>query len=162
MKKQKEKILSAIKLKYHNKGEDGKGPTDPNAVCYFCGKKNIAIGSIMDAYSNKPQFVCEDCAIKMYQKDYKFKTKVAAAARRRRIFDVGYLFNEMIVDKYLKEKGLKTIDDLELEDIKIIMEISKAAYNNLFSKAEIIKLEEIEDQKKIEEKLKKKLKFVKF
>ncbi|MFH1402598.1 MAG: hypothetical protein ABIG87_03185 [Patescibacteria group bacterium] len=162
MKKQKEKILPGIKLKYYNKGEDGKDPTNPDMVCCFCGEKNIAIGSIMDAYSDNPKFVCEDCAIIRYQKEHNLKTKAAAAARRRRIFDVGYLFSEMITDKYLKEKGLKTIDDLEYEDMEKIMEIGKEAYNGLFSKAEKTKLEETEDSEKIEEKLKEKLEFVKF
>jgi len=162
MKKQNEKILPTIKLRYYDKGEDSEGPKNPDAVCYFCGKKNIAIGSVMDFNSDNPKFACEDCAIEMYQHDHKLKFKEAAAARRRRIFDVSYLFNEMITDKYLEEKDLKLVDDLEYEDIEKIMEIGEEAYNNLFSKAEKIKLEETEDQKKIEEKLRKKLKFVIF
>ena len=162
MNKQKEKILPAIKLKYYNKGEDGKGPKNPDAVCCFCGEKNIAVGSVMDAYSDNPKFVCEDCAIEMYQKDHKLKSKKAAIARRRRIFDVSYLFNEMITDKYLEEKKLKSVDDLKYNDMEKIMETGKEAYNDLFSKTAKIKLEETEDQKKIEEKLRKKLRFVKF
>ncbi|MCG2701411.1 hypothetical protein L6267_04550 [Candidatus Parcubacteria bacterium] len=162
MNKRKEKVLPAIKLKYYNKGEDGEGPKNPDAVCYFCGKKNIAVGSMLDAYSDNPKIVCEDCAIVMYQKNYKLKSKKIAAARRRRIFDVGYLFNEMITDKYLEYKNLKSIDDLEYDDMEKITEIGKEAYNDLLSKTEKIKLEETEHQWKIEEKLRKKLKFVKF
>ena len=162
MSNKKEKILPAIKLKYYNKGEDGKGPKNPDAVCCFCGEKNIAVGSMMDAYSDNPKFVCENCAIEIYQKDHKLKSKKAAIARRRRIFDVSYLFNEIITDKYLEEKNLKSVDALEYKDMEKIMKVGKEAYNDLFSKTEKIKLEETEDQKKIEEKLRKKLKFVIF
>lgn len=162
MNKKKEKILPAIKLKYYRKDENGEGPKDPDAVCCFCGKKNIAIGAMKDAYSDNPKVVCEDCTINIYQKERKIKSKKEATARRRRIFDVSYLFNEMITDKYLEEEDLKSVDDLEYKDMEKIMEIGKEAYNNLFSKAEKIKLEETEDQNKIEEKLRKKLKFIKF
>ena len=99
----KEKILPEIKLKYYCKNENSESPKNPDAVCYFCGKKNIAIGSVLDGYSDNPKFVCENCAIDRYKKDHKFKSKKIASARRRRIFDVNYLFNEMITDKYLTE-----------------------------------------------------------
>ena len=157
-----EKILPGIKLKYYCKEENGESPKHPDAVCCVCGKKNIAIGSAMDAYSDNPKLVCEDCTIDKYQEDYKFKSREAAAARRRRIFDVSYLFNEMITDKYLEEKNLKSVDNLGHNDMEKIMEIGREAYNDLFTVMDKIKLEETEHQWKIEEKLRKKLKFIKF
>lgn len=157
----KEKILSQIKLRHFCKGEDGKGPTDSNLVCCVCDTKDIAIGSVLDAYSDNPKFVCEDCAIDNYQKAYKFRDREAATARRRRIFDVSYLFSEMIIDKYLSDKNLKTVDDLSDDGMSKIMEIGRMAYDDSFSKTDKIKLEEIELQSEIEEKLRKKLKFVK-
>ncbi|MCK4745169.1 hypothetical protein KAS41_03845 [Candidatus Parcubacteria bacterium] len=158
----KEKILPEIKLKYYCKNENSESPKNPDAVCYFCGKKNIAIGSVLDGYSDNPKFVCENCAIDRYKKDHKFKSKKIASARRRRIFDVNYLFNEMITDKYLKEKSIKSIDGLKDRDMDEIIKVSTEAYNSLFSKIDKIKLEETESQSEIEEKLRKKLKFVKF
>ena len=153
--KKQEKILPAIKLKYYRKEENGESPKHSDVSCFVCGKENIAIGSVLDAYSDNPKFVCEDCAIDKYQKDHKFKTREAAAARRRRMFDVGYLFNEMITDKYLQEKNLKSADDLGNSDMEKIMKTGKEAYNDLFSVTDKIKLEETEHQREIEEKLRK-------
>ena len=77
----------------------------------MCGKKNIDLGGAIDAHTDNPKFYCEDCAIDAYMKDHGFKTREAAEARRRRIFDVGYLFNEMITDKYIRQRNKKSIDD---------------------------------------------------
>lgn len=86
---------------------------------------------------NNPKFFCEDCAIKNWQKDYGFKTRTAAAAHRRRMFDVSYLFLEMWVDEYLKAKNLKDPDDLE-----------DGMIDNLFNRAQDIYNEKISKKKK--------------
>ncbi len=102
--RKKEKILPAIKLKYYHKGEDGLGPRYPGIDCFICGRKDIVIGGAHISSSGETMYICEDCAIDHYQKKYGFKSREAAAARRRRIFDVSYLFFEMITDKYLEKR----------------------------------------------------------
>jgi len=160
--KKQEKILPAIKLKYYRKEESGESPKHPDAVCCVCGKKNIAIGSAMDAYSDSPRFVCESCTIDRYQEEHGFTSRKAAASHRRRMFDVNYLFNELLTDRYIKEKNYNTIDDLTEKDMNIIMETGRNSYNELFSKKEKVKIEETESQKEIERKLKKKIGLIKF
>ena len=156
----KEKILPQIKFKYLV--ENDKKPRNKGIVCCICGKKNIIIGSVADAYSNKPKFICEDCTIDNYQYDYGFKSRKVATAYRRRMFDVGYLFNEMVTDKYLAEKNINSMDELDINEINYILDISRDVYNNLFSRRKKIKLKLTEKQEDIEKKLRKKLKYVKF
>ena len=93
--------MPQIKLKYYKGPAEGEEePRHADIQCFICGKINISIGSAFDAYSQNPKFACKDCTIERYRIEHGFKTREAAAARRRRIFDVSYLFNEMITDKY--------------------------------------------------------------
>jgi len=160
--RKKEKILSAIKLKYYQKEKGGSGPRHDGIECFVCGKMNIAIGAVYNDESGEPKFICEDCAIDAYQEKHRFKNREAAAARRRRIFDVGYLFSEMVTDKYLEEMNYKSIDDLSDQEISLLLNISREKYNSLFTKEEKTKLEETESQADIEKKLREKLKYVEF
>ena len=108
-----------------------------DAECVWCGKKNIQFGGMIDGYSDNPKIICEDCAIDNWQKDYGFKTRKAAAAHRRRMFDVGYLFQEMVADKYMLDNG---IDDLNNLDERVA--------DNLTAKAQCVFNEKISKRKK--------------
>jgi len=112
---------------------------------------------LIDAYLDNPRFLCEDCTIDIYKEEHNFKSRKAAAAHRRRMFDVSYLFNEMVTDRYIAERGLNSVDDLKEDEMEKIMELSKEGYNNLFTKKEKVKMEEMEDQEKIEIMLSRKL-----
>jgi hypothetical protein len=154
-KSKSEKILPQIKLKYYSQGGDE--IRYPELECYLCQKRNIIIGSAFNDSSGDLKPVCEECTIDEYQKQYNLKSKEIARARRRRNFDITYLFNEMLTDKYLKDEKLKSIDDLSEEDTINIIESGKKYYNELFSKKEKIKLEETVDQSEIEKIFQKKL-----
>ncbi len=154
--------MLAIKLKYHRKEKDRPGPLYDGIECFVCGKINIAVGAAYSDGSGELKFICEDCAIDAYQEKYGFKSREAAAARRRRIFDVGYLFSEMITDKYLAENNRKSIYDLSEQEISFLFNVSKDEYNSLFTKEEKVELEETESQADIEKKLREKLKYIKF
>ena len=99
--------------------------------------------------------ICEDCAVERFKNDYGFKTLKAAHARRRRIFDVGYLFNEIILDTLLNEKKIKDIKEYQNAD-EVFVRAGKL-YSHIFKVDEKIKLEEIDSQKKIEDIFRKKL-----
>lgn len=153
--KKSEKILPQIRFKYYSRG--GGEIRHPELECYLCQKKNIIIASAFNDNSGNLKPVCEECTINEYQKQHNLKSKKVARARWRRIFDIGYLFNEMLTDKYLKEKGLESINDLNEKGMIEITELGKNYYNELFSKKEKIKLEETFEQSEIEKALQKKL-----
>lgn len=156
------KILPQIRFKYRDLKRDSQRPRYSDLVCILCGKSNVSLGAVLGANSDSYKIICEDCAIIQYQRGYGFVSKEVAAARRRRMFDVGYLFNEMVIDKYLETKELKSMDELDDEEFRYLLEIGNRAYNELLSKSKKIRLEETEKQEDIERGLKKFLERVKF
>jgi len=157
--KKPEKVLSQIKLKYFS---NRKKPFNEDSQCFLCRKKRIKVGSFADAYTDNPKPICEDCTIFNFMIDYGFRTKKAAAARRRRMFDVSYLFQEMVIDKYMSENNTGDIDELDEEIRNMLFETGAEAYNRLLNKEEKIALEEVKSQEEIEERLEKLLTSVKF
>ncbi len=159
----KEKILSSIILKYYSlpKKTDKKEKSGIN--CAWCLEKNIVNigGGFSDENGNQYQ-ICEDCAVLRYKEEYKFRSLVAARAKRRRIFDVGYLFNEMVIDKYIEVKGMKDLSEMKTGFENDIFIEASNLFNYLFSKEEKVKIEEIENQKDIEEIFKKRLEIIDF
>lgn len=158
---EKEKVLSQIKLKYfHNKPSKGQKPIKHDKPCYYCKRKFEKIGSVLDAYTDKPKMVCEDCAIWAYKYQQGLRTKKAAAARRRRMFDVLYLFQEMIADIYLDKNNIKSVNDLSSQAFEEIAKQGHEVYNSFFNKEDKIKLEELETQEEIERELTRALPFI--
>lgn len=161
MKSYKNIVLPEIKLKYF-KRPDIKSPffTKTDYICHKCGLVNIpTVGAVHDGYSDNPKYFCEDCAIDDYRELYDFKTREAATSWRRRFFDVGYLLNELIIDRYLLEKGI-TFDKLSDAKWEQLSNMSRDLYNSISKKKKII-LESIPEQSIIEEELKKVFKKVK-
>lgn len=157
----KDKILPPIKLKYHNiVNEQGERPTNPDMTCGVCGSVGITVAGAKDI-DGRTLPVCENCAIDEYQHYYKFSSHEAAAASRRRMFDVQYLFNEILTDKYLADNHLFSVDDLSLEEMNSLLEVSSGYYNFLFSKRKKMALEQNENQAEIEETFRKVLPKVK-
>jgi len=99
--------------------------------------------------------ICENCTIEFFKKEHKFLTNEAAAARRRRMFDVLYLFQEMVIDEYLKRNKLNSFRDLNERQIEYLINFANKKYNRLFNKQDKIKLETTREQKEIEEKFQK-------
>jgi hypothetical protein len=161
MKSYKNIVLPEIKLKYF-KRPDINAPdfSRTNYICAKCLMIDIpTVGSVYDGYSDNPKYFCEDCAIDAYMKDYDFKTREAAASWRRRFFDVGYLFNELIIERYLQEKGI-VFNQLSNEKWEQLSNMSRDIYNSLSKKKKSI-LESIPEQSTIEGELKKVFKKVK-
>lgn len=141
------KIYPPIRLKYHENRED---PGFEGIECCFCKKESNKIGGAMDAYTDHPKYFCEDCAITNYQKECGFGSYEAAKSRRRRMFDVSYLFHEIFTDEYMKQFGKKDIDDLSRDERMDIFDASNDFYNYLYDKMDKMSLEETESQKEIE------------
>lgn len=150
MKGKKEKILSQIQLKYFGKDANGNGPIEKNIFCEECKKVGISVGTVRNADSDSPTYVCEYCAIVIFQNQYGYESFEVAKARRRRMFDVTYLLKEMFIDEFIKEMNIKSVDDIEERDLMEIFQFSVFSYNKEFNKKEKTKLEEMENQKDIE------------
>lgn len=143
-------ILPQLTFKYTTLGAD---TIKDGFICDTCKKEKNRLGS-SNPIAKKPKMICEDCAIDGYMDSYGYKTHEAAAARRRRLFDVGYLFQDFVADRYLTENNISSIGKLEFEEIQAVFMLGKDMYNMLFDKGDKIELEEIFDQKDIEKKLK--------
>lgn len=154
--KNKNKILPQIKFKYIKLvDEDGKRPVTKGTICAYCGKEDIVYGGGIDAHTNNPKIICEDCAIDRYMEFGGYVSREAAASHRRRIFDVSYLFREMITDIYMKENKINNFDDIDEDTAEFITEMAGNLWNERLSKEEKERLEKIVDQKEIERELKK-------
>src|SRR3989338_3754879 len=81
-------------------------------------------------YKN-PKYICESCAIDQFQADYGFRTRSAAEARRRRIFDVPYLFQDLFIQEYLRRKKIKFIE-LKGGAFEQLFVLAQGSYTSLF------------------------------
>lgn len=145
-----ERVLPEIQLKYFKHASEATDHSDE--VCAWCGKKDIKIGGGLDAHTPNPKVICEDCAIDRFRQEEGFKSREAAAARRRRIFDVIYLLQELIIDDYLAFSH-KTFEGLTEEESNGLLEFSQFVYNAAFTKTDKEKLEGLVHQKTIEQRL---------
>lgn len=157
MSKAHEKIIPAIVLKYYKAPE--KNDTFASSfTCAWCLELSNRTGGGFYDKNGKPQQICEDCAVRRYKEEYKFKTLAGARARRRRIFDVGYLFNEIVLDMYMTSKGIKDFENCVNADAVFIN--SSQLYGQIFSKEEKIWLEETADQQDIESEFLRRLRLI--
>lgn len=155
-------ILPEIKLKYF-KRPDINSPDFPstNYICYGCGLVNIPIvGAMRDGYSDNPKYYCENCAINNYMIEFDFESREAAASWRRRIFDVSYLFHELVIDRYLKENH-KMYEELSEEECNMLAVLHHDFYNKV-SKNKKTDWEAIPKQADLEKELQKYCGKVKF
>lgn len=154
-------ILPEIKLKYF-KRPDINSPDfqRTNYICYGCGLVNIPIvGGVRDGYSDNPKYYCENCAVNNYMIEFDFESKEAAASWRRRIFDVGYLFQELLIERYLKEKN-KPYEKLNGEEEYNLVTLARDEYNKI-PKNKKLSLEATPEQADLEIRLEKYLNKIK-
>jgi hypothetical protein len=147
----KEKIVPYIKLKYFKRPKDGKG--EENFICFQCKKRSDRIGSL-NTIVNPPEYRCEKCAIINYAQSYCFKSLEVAESHRRRMFDVLYLFQEMLIDRILKEEK-KTFKGLTDEEYKTAIELANDIWKDesVINKKKKENLESLYYQSDIEEEI---------
>ncbi len=145
-------LFPLIRLKYYEKPPKSYRPNN-GLKCFICHEKNVPVGSGFTDEKGKTHIYCERCAIRNFKFHYGFRTLKLAEHRRRRLFDVGYLFNEMLVDKYMAEQCKNDIDQLSHDEREMLLDLSTEKFNLALSKAEKVKLEETVSQIDIEKKL---------
>jgi hypothetical protein len=149
--KNKDRYLPQIRLKYFKPiDRSGKRATHPELICSRCGLRDIIVGSYNNTDPSHIIIVCEECAISAFWKNEDIKDRETARLRRRRLFDVLYLFTELCIDQYLKLHSLQSVDDLSGEKFDLIGRISELNYDDLTKRMKR-SLEEIADQKEIEQ-----------
>jgi hypothetical protein len=116
--------------------------------CTECNEKIAIVGSYN---SITGEHYCDNCAIDNYQVTEGFKTREAAAAHRRRLFDVSYLLTEMIADRYCESRKV-SFEQLTESDQKRIHDSSGTIWNSL-SRSQKVALENNPEQLLIEESL---------
>ncbi|MEK7093080.1 MAG: hypothetical protein AAB927_01205 [Patescibacteria group bacterium] len=144
--KDNEFVPPTIQLKLLKSQETYPPDEDPKTFffeCASCRKRTNKLGAMVDSHTKTPKYVCEPCAIDQFQKTYGFRSRKAAAARRRRIFDVPYLFQELYIGEYLKRKKVK-FSELGEGAFEQIFILSREAYNGLFGPELKEHLEELE------------------
>lgn len=156
MKNKREIILPVINLKYYKRPKKEKGDAPSEITCAWCHDKNIVkLGGGYKDKAGKTKQICETCAIHRYKQDFGYRTLKAAASRRRRMFDVGYLFNEILIDVYMSSNNISDIKYFDKADELFIK--ATQLYNLVFTKEEKEKIEELESQNSISDELQKRL-----
>jgi hypothetical protein len=141
--KDKSIVLPQIELKYFGPDEDGKKPFETDLECVKCHKKGITIGSAQNGKTGDLEYICEDCSIEDFKKINEFSSLEAAAAYRRRMFDVSYLFLEKLIEAYL-DKFKTDLDSVDEDVVDTIVTIGRSLYDEL-PKAELEKIMYLED-----------------
>jgi hypothetical protein len=149
--KNKDLCLPQINLKYFSPVDsDGKRITHPELTCSRCGVRDIVVGSYNNNDPKHIVIICEECAISAFWKNEDIKDRETARLRRRRLFDVIYLFTELCIDQYLKNHHLSCFEKLDEEQLNLIRGIADLNYNDLTKRMKR-SLEETGDQKEIEQ-----------
>lgn len=141
--------IPSIKLEYFTTpthAERAELASKSDYICAKCKKAIVVMGSF-----NKftQQSICDTCAIDDYMVYEGFKTIEAAAAHRRRLFDVGYLFTEMLIDRYLKAYGISSEDELSEAERQDVFHVSNEL-QEMMNRDTIISLQNEPSQAKIE------------
>lgn len=119
---------------------------ETDLVCAQCNQKVSVLGS---TNMHTGEVYCDNCAIYNYRVTEGFRTRKAAEAHRRRMFDTTYLLTEVLFDKYLAFHRLANDDLLSDTEKQTLLEISYKL-DNLVPKPKKIELQNTLDQAKIE------------
>ncbi len=120
--------------------------------CAFCGRTWGGVGS---GAKDGSSIICERCAIRNFQLNEGFKTLTAARAYRRRLFDVGYLWLEMLLDEYIALHELNSYEDVSPEAYGRISDLATFVMNSSTTTAQKVRLHNTPDQAMIEQNLRK-------
>lgn len=117
-------------------------PSGPKCICDLCGKKGKIGALSFDKISGKPLIICYDCNLNILAKR-EGVSKKEAEKRRKRMFAVGYLFNEIKMAEYLKQKGGK--DFASTDEANLVLERIRKTWDSLTTE-ERISFEDKKDQ----------------
>ena len=147
--------MPQIKFKYYQLlDENGERPATPGTTCGICGQKDIVVGGGFDGHTKNPKTICEQCAIDRYMETDGFTNREAAISHRRRMFDVGYLLQEMVTDLYMQQNNIKDVSDIDDETAQFILHTANNLWNEKLTREEKLRLEKIPSQTEIEKELK--------
>lgn len=132
--------LSNFSEEFQNKIIDT--PSGPKCICDLCGKKRKIGALSFDTISGKPLIICYGCNLEILA-EREGISKKEAGKRRKRMFAVGYLFNEVKMAEYLKQKGGK--DFASIDEANLVLQRIKEAWNSLTTE-ERISFEEKKNQ----------------
>lgn len=143
------KPMPAIELKYFqapSKEDRLRMAKEGGMICDSCGRAISVVGSTNTITG---EMTCEDCAIEHYRKSEGFKTRRAAEAHRRRLFDTGYLLTETVFDMYLDKHGLEDEVELSNAERKELFELG-VRLQKMIPPRKLTELHHTIDQAKIE------------
>src|SRR3989338_2046237 len=135
----KETILPTIQLKYfHRPDSADEHLKNPGVQCVHCKKKGIVVGAaVMPQPGKTPKLVCENCAVDAFMEKEGYANREAAASRRRRMFDTGYLLTEILIDKFLELQGLSFPEDLSERQWTELCRMGQLLYNEFPKKKKL-------------------------
>lgn len=81
-------------------------------ICDICGKEGKIGAFSFDRKTGEPLVICYDCNLEILAKE-KGITKKEAERRRKKMFGVGYLFQEIKMKEYLALKDKRKLDSLK-------------------------------------------------
>lgn len=103
---QMEKIRNANNDSLKEKILDG-----GRCICDLCGKRGKLAAMSHHKKTGEPMVICNKCNLKIMAEEEGISIK-EAARRRKRMFEVGYLFQDLKLKEYLKFKNKKRFDSL--------------------------------------------------
>ena len=103
-------------------------PSGPKCICDICGEKGKIGALSSDRVTNRPLIVCYDCTLEI-SAERQGITKKEAEKRRKTMFGVGYLFNEVKMAEYLEQRGKKEFTSMK--EMNLLLERINEAWNDL-------------------------------
>ena len=103
-------------------------PSGSKCICDLCGEKHKIGALSFDRVTNKPLIICYDCTLEI-SAEREGITKKEAEKRRKRMFGVGYLFNEVKMAEYLEQRGKKEFTSMK--EMNLVLERINEAWNDL-------------------------------
>lgn len=117
-------------------------PSGPKCTCDICGRKGKIGAFSFDRASREPLIICYHYELKIMAEREGISLK-EAEKRRKRKFEIQYLFSEIKLAEYVQQKRKKDFDSHEEANLALARIV--AAWNNLTTE-ERKSFEKINDQ----------------
>lgn len=153
----KELVLAPLKLTLFN----GFGPVRPvvkGIPCGRCNREDVALQS--NASIGRARLVCEPCAVDEFCEMEGYESREVAASARRRSVETPLLFAELALFVHVREKRLRSVDDLPVADRARLVAEAHLTYITALSSGERREIETLREQAAIERRLRELLIFL--